>query len=215
MAGSRAVMLAWLLLVIAAAHCSGEVVMSRSSTNQTALLCEPQQHQQQINEKVQQFVNDSRWYQLRQDLVDLLGNSSEASAQMWKMNRFTAPLFWLGVGNYTALARLLLCAGLPINAVDEVTNTSMLHGAAFGNNLRLVQLLVGWGADLEAREKWLDTPLLKAVGGNGNGSLEMIRWLVEAGADTTAQSRDGYTAYSMAVRNGHTALADYLSPLPH
>jgi ankyrin repeat protein len=46
----------------------------------------------------------------------------------------------------------------------------------------------------------------------GKGYLETVKALVEAGADAKAKNSAGDTSAVIALRNGHTAVAQYLAP---
>lgn len=44
------------------------------------------------------------------------------------------------------------------------------------------------------------------------GQLEVVRVLLEYGADPSLKDVDGDNAYIFALRNGHTAVAELLKP---
>lgn len=79
--------------------------------------------------------------------------------------------------------RHLLHLGADVNAFDEIGRTA-LHYAAAGEHLRVVELLLDNGAQVNARHEptLSDTPLAKVA---ATCSLELARLLVNAGADPT------------------------------
>ena len=51
------------------------------------------------------------------------------------------------------------------------------------------------------------TPLHRACTG---GSLEIVKLLIESGADVSLLTKDGHTALNIAATNGHFELSEYL-----
>ncbi|KAJ1478661.1 ankyrin repeat-containing domain protein [Baffinella frigidus] len=96
--------------------------------------------------------------------------------------------------------RRLLQAGANIDGKDSVGCTP-LYRAAQQSHLAVVNLLLGAGADKNAREtEYGNTPLWVAAAG---GHLAVLRALVDAGADKDAPTANGRTPLLMAAWNGH------------
>ena len=75
-----------------------------------------------------------------------------------------------------------------------------IHAASRRDHLKVIQLLLRYGADLNAPGLWGRTPLLFA---SEWGSLELVRWLLEHGADVNAKDKmDGGTSLHLAVERG-------------
>jgi len=72
----------------------------------------------------------------------------------------------------------------------------------------MAQLLLGHGANVNARGRGHKTPLHLASLG---GSLDVSRLLIERGADADAQDDKFHTPFSMALALGHRKLARFLS----
>jgi uncharacterized protein len=134
--------------------------------------------------------------------------------------------------------RLLLAAGADVNA----GNGDVLNGASGAGNLELVRTLLAAGADVKrgphggplygaSMNGHLDVVrALLAAGadvnaGNGealfsasqSGRLEVVRALLAAGADVNAQSFNGETAMSLAIKGGFAEIVQLLkasAPVP-
>ncbi len=132
--------------------------------------------------------------------------------------------------------RLLIEARADVNARESWGGTTALMWAVAEGHAEAVKLLLEAGADVNARshyvaaangrgfegrtpsaarteEKveefasgWL-TPLVFAA---RDGSVELLRMLVAAGADVNAVAGDGKTALAVAIFNGHYAAASFL-----
>ena len=77
-----------------------------------------------------------------------------------------------------------------------------LHAASRMNRLKVVQSLLGHGADVNAPGMWGRTPLLFA---SVKGHLEVVRCLLEHGADVNAKDQDDdTTSLHLAAQNGKT-----------
>ena len=75
-----------------------------------------------------------------------------------------------------------------------------LHAASRMNRLKVVQSLLGHGADVNAPGMWGRTPLLFA---SVTGHLEVVRWLLEYDADVNAKDKeDGWTSLHLAAEGG-------------
>ncbi len=81
--------------------------------------------------------------------------------------------------------------------------TTLLMWASYWGSLPVAERLLAAGADVNARDVELRTPLMFAV---SNQREEIVRRLVAAGADQTLQDTRGDTALSMAELRG-TGLA--------
>lgn len=82
-----------------------------------------------------------------------------------------------------------------------------LHMACLNGHPELVQLLLDYGADIEARDGIERTPLILSV---ESRNLRVAETLVERGADINAQAIRGYTALLLAARNDFEDMVNYL-----
>lgn len=85
---------------------------------------------------------------------------------------------------------------------------SGLHCAAQGDQPRMAEYLLSLGVDINAREGYAeDTPVLRAAQEN---RFEMVRYLVERGADLAIANRFGERPYSAARRIRNNEMAEYI-----
>jgi ankyrin repeat protein len=61
---------------------------------------------------------------------------------------------------------ILVEAGANVKARERVKGCSALHVAARRGNVAVARALLEWGADIEARDKYGDTPLHRACASN-------------------------------------------------
>jgi ankyrin repeat protein len=107
------------------------------------------------------------------------------------------PIIWAaGFGKPESVAALVE-AGANIEDVDQLERATPLMHAVRTGGADNVQVLVEAGANLEARDKNEKTPLLVAAANSG-ASVEVIRLLLDAGADPTATTANGKTAQELA-----------------
>ena len=112
-----------------------------------------------------------------------------------------APMYWAAFcGFHDVLEKFIREHLEHVNALGGPCGTA-LHAASRGNNLKVVQLLLRHGADVNAPGLWERTPLLFA---SEWGSLALVRWLLEHGADVNAKDKlNDETSLHLAVERGH------------
>lgn len=109
--------------------------------------------------------------------------------------------------------KLLLDQGADINtrSKDGNLNNMAIHAAIAGNHEHIVKLLIEHGADLDIKceGKWRPgfTPLHVAA---YFGRASMIKMLIEAGADKSAQNDKGETPCEVAISREHQEAAALL-----
>jgi ankyrin repeat protein len=102
----------------------------------------------------------------------------------------------------------LVKAGAPVNSPSENKHKAMpLHSAVAGGQENIVEWLLKYGADPNAREQGGYAPLHAAA---QNGNTEIIRTLIYGGADLTLRNDHGKTPLDIALERGHTAAAKLL-----
>ena len=113
-------------------------------------------------------------------------------------------------GNPDEVRRLLAAGAAPDSANEE--GQTALHLAARGGHLKTVGLLIGAGADVNARDANDWTPLFKAA---YNHELDIgyplvVKALVDAGADVNARIFFGLTPLMLAAGGGEAAVCEVL-----
>ena len=106
-----------------------------------------------------------------------------------------------------ALSIVILLTGVQAPAPNTPADEALLDGAQ-RNDLLAVTRALGQGANVNAEARYRRTALLFAA---RNANLDMVRFLVERGADVTA--RDTFysrTSLTSAIRNDSVPLAVYL-----
>lgn len=134
-------------------------------------------------------------------VVDLLLQYGARPSARDKLHRNGLHLCQRGTGGTGVAQRLLSLPGaLGVNAMDSYQNTA-LHLAASMGNSKMVLLLLSSRADPNIRGPGGYTPLMAAVQAtmrSQDAKLEVLRALVEHGADASLQYSGGQTAADMA-----------------
>ena len=65
-----------------------------------------------------------------------------------------------------------------------------------GDDLEIVKYLLENGADINAKDNYGTTALMKA---SSNGQLEIVQFLIENGADINIKNNEGKTALDVAA----------------
>ncbi|XP_073404886.1 histone-lysine N-methyltransferase EHMT2 isoform X3 [Dendrobates tinctorius] len=90
---------------------------------------------------------------------------------------------------------------------DHQLKRSALHAAAQRGSMELCHILIQAGANFNATDKVLRTPLLEAV---VNNHLEVAKYLVQCGACVYHQEEDGSTCLHHAAKSGNLEMLCFL-----
>jgi uncharacterized protein len=104
----------------------------------------------------------------------------------------------------------LLCRGVNVNAVEAFSECSAIGMAAFFSEVKVVRLLVSYGADLSQRDKLGQTPLHNAAKAGLKRSLTITEVLLTHGADINAVCHEGWTPLMTAVSRQNVELVKLL-----
>lgn len=104
-------------------------------------------------------------------------------------------------------ARVLVELGFDIQAFDDTGNNALFY-AAKNNDVGMLKLFVGKGADVTARSPQFGTTALHVAA--NQGSVAAADFLLSNGADINALSQDRCTPLVNALLGGHLATAKYL-----
>lgn len=99
------------------------------------------------------------------------------------------------------LVATLISRKASLTRQTPVGDTALLM-ASLGKHLGIVKLLVSAGAPVQSGSGW--QPIQYAAFA---GATEVVRFLLDHGADRNAPAPNGYTPLMLAVRNGHTDVA--------
>ena len=104
------------------------------------------------------------------------------------------------------------------NMVLAVKHIAQLHNiknkelflieAAEKNDILGVKMWLMAGANINAQEKLYGTTALMIA--SLYGYTEIVKLLLEAGADVNTKNNDGYTALALASKNGYTKIVELL-----
>ena len=136
-------------------------------------------------------------------LRELLVDSSRA--QVTDQHGAT-PLMHAALYTGEQSVRLLLDAGADPNVADRNGMTPLMYAA--GGGLAKVRLLLDNGAKVNAQSKLGRNALLIAAAFAGNS--DVVRALLDAGADVSYADRRGWTALTLAARTGDRKLVQTL-----
>ena len=101
--------------------------------------------------------------------------------------RFGTPAVAALAGGHYELAKVLHRNGSSVDPLDE-DGESPLYCAVYINNLKMVQVLLDYGVDVNFQNKRGETPLAFAAYGNFD-DVRVVRLLLDHGADPNAQAR--------------------------
>ncbi len=122
-------------------------------------------------------------------------------------NNGIAPLHSLARSGQTEAARLLIDKGADIDIKDPVKLTPLNMAAESGLEA-MVKLLIEKGANIENKHAYGRTPLVGAARERGN--INVIRMLLDAGADVNSSDNWGATALDLAAWRGFEEVVNLL-----
>ena len=119
------------------------------------------------------------------------------------------PLMFASRFDLTKLASALILEGVDVNAPNVKGRTPLMETSQNQHeHIELVQLLLKYGANVNARTELGDTALMSAA---YRGKLETVRVLLDHRADPYAQDQYAEdTALTWASRGGHSRVVEHL-----
>jgi ankyrin repeat protein len=132
------------------------------------------------------------------ELIEYLVNAG-ADTEIVDANGETPLMMAVNVQSYECLEKLLEChANVETTGFDGDTP---LHSAAEQCNEEMLRTLLDFGANVDARNAEMLTPVMTAVqdGDHDDFAAQVVRILIQNGADSGAKDLYGYTALLRAV----------------
>lgn len=140
------------------------------------------------------------------ELVSTMLSNNPATLNEYTADGFT-PLHIAVFFGRDPIATLLIEHGANLNAVsqNELRNQPLQAAISGAAGDEVIELLIAKGADINADGY---TPLHLA---SSNGRGQIVRLLLERGADPKRTTPDGKTAVDLATENGHSELVELLA----
>ncbi len=116
------------------------------------------------------------------------------------------------VANDVRMLKLAIDLGGDPKAMTSPYDGTALIAAAHPGHVEVVKTLIAAGSPLDHVNNLVWTALIEAVvlGDGGERHVEIVRALVEAGADKTIADRRGTTPRQLAEQRGYAAMVDLL-----
>lgn len=106
--------------------------------------------------------------------------------------------------NHYECAKILVTYGVPIN---DSTCSPLVLACLYGEDTRLVDLLLANGADVEQTDDYGHTALLAAM---RSGNLAKAKRLLAHGADANKENDEGENIAMLAIRSGNPQLLSFI-----
>lgn len=130
-------------------------------------------------------------YSGEENVVRLLLNFEGVQVDAPTVNFGYNPIHLACRGGHTTVVGLLLSRSSELLESKDASGKASLHIAAVYGHRQMVEVLLGQGAEIDAIDKELWTPLICAAQA---GHLDVVRLLVESGASPLAKTQKGQSA---------------------
>lgn len=179
----------------------------RGDTPKASKLPLPAQASQQLNAQEKALFKSAYQGELSKVQGLVAKGVSVNTADMEKRT----PLILAAYNGHTPVVEFLLAKGADINAADRSGQTPLIHTCKRSFNETAAFLLKnGADADVQTRKTGTTALMIAAVLGN----LDLVRMLLDHGADVDLADSFGDTATMLARKKGNSAVVDVLSDLP-
>ena len=141
----------------------------------------------------------------QRDHLSIAAQLIKSGAEAKTTNRYgIPPLILACLRGSASMTELLLKTGAEVNAATPDGRTPLMVAAQTGKPQAL-EVLLEHGAQANARERSKgQTALIWAA---AEGNVEAVRLLLRHGAELAVKSNGGFTAFLVAVRQGHLGVA--------
>ena len=123
---------------------------------------------------------------------------------------FAEPLYYSSLyGFYNLVEQLVVKDPQHVNSISG-NHGSPLLAALWGKHVRVAELLLEHGANINIKGPKNDTPLHKAIGWSDDAGLDAMQFLLKHGADVNARQDDLSTPLHLAASEGRFKAAQLL-----
>ncbi|MBG6217110.1 ankyrin repeat protein [Arthrobacter sp. CAN_A6] len=142
-----------------------------------------------------------------EELIDAGGNVNAKDALQ------DSAFLYAGAEGFNEVLQLTLAGGADVRSTNRYGGTALIPASEHGY-VETVRILIAAGTDVNHVNNLGWTALQEAILLNDGGpnQLEVVRQLLDAGADPGIQDAEGNTALQNAERLGFTTIADLLRP---
>lgn len=151
-------------------------------------------------------------YSGEENVVRLLLNFEGVQVDAPTANLGFNPLHLACGGGHTSVVGLLLSRSSELLESKDASGKASLHIAATMGHKQMVEVLLGQGAEIDAIDKELWTPLICA---SQAGHLDVVKLLVESGASPLAKTSKGQSAIWFAAAENNVDVLSYLMKKEH
>lgn len=160
---------------------------------------------QQLNEKFLDAIYEGK--------INLMEELFAKGADLYYMSPNGISAFYAASGVNLETMRFFLDRGVDVNAENEIGNTMLSHVAYRVKDpeeqIKMIDLLINRGANINAMNIRGETPIFKAV--DSNGHIKVIKRLIEYHADLTITDHNGRTVLDTMSRfNQKNGLYEYI-----
>ncbi len=157
------------------------------------------------DEENEQSLRDAAFYGQLEQVQELLSHDTDVNAK--DQDGHTA-LMLAAFNGHSKIVNLLIDEGADVDMRDAMGQTALLY-ASTGPFAPTVKILLKAGAEPNAADNNEHfTPLMHAA---AEGQLEVVKLLLENGANPALKDIDGDDAQTFARQNGHIEVAELLS----
>ena len=128
-----------------------------------------------------------------------------------KDNIQDSPFLYAGAEGRTEILKMTLAAGADLKSVNRYGGTALIPACHHGH-IDTVKVLLGTKIDIDHVNRLGWTALIEAIilGDGGRTYTEIVRLLLEAGANPNIADRDGVTPMAHASRHGFAEIVRLL-----
>lgn len=138
------------------------------------------------------------------EIQDLLSNGADPNTQD---GRGWCPLMWASAEGHKEVVDLLLEHGADPNVVNYLGRSAIMYASNYGF-CDIAKVLLEKGVIPNPSREFTDHPPLSAAADKGH--LEVVKLLVEHGANVKHKGKDNKTALDISMEAGHGEVAKYL-----